>query len=392
MKQKILTFGGPPRRTAPAQARAATGKRRRRRSTGRHTLHYILILLAAFAVMTVLSLTVFFKIEQIEVKGSTKYAAEELIAQSGVKIGDNLFRVSGGSVSKKLIEKFPYVEAVQLKRILPAKLSIEITQAKPLGAVSTSTGYVIIARSGRVLEVGAQTVPEDLMVVSGMYLYSPQVQRTLGQGYKKEEQEAAEKEEESFKMLTYLVDAVAKTGFDKITLADFSDRLNMVIVYDNRVLIELGVEEKLDSKLSFAQKVITEDLSADFQGTLDASIDGGKEIWTKPGDIQSEIAKRRILPTAQAAQAEQAPADTASGASKQELPTTSGSASGASSGSSSSESSSSEESSTPPDPFSREALKTIPGTAPAGWGSSPADSASENSVDEEISQNGNLSA
>ena len=75
MKQKIISFGGPARRASPDRNRAAAAvnARRRRRRTGRRTLHYILILLAAAAIMMLLSLTVLFRIETIEVTGSTRY-------------------------------------------------------------------------------------------------------------------------------------------------------------------------------------------------------------------------------------------------------------------------------------------------------------------------------
>ncbi|MEM1485389.1 FtsQ-type POTRA domain-containing protein [Oscillospiraceae bacterium PP1C4] len=299
MKQKIIQFGGQQRRTAPdrAWAKAASGKRRKRRRTGRHTLHYILILLVAAAILAILSLTVFFRIEKLSVAGTTKYAAQEIIDQSGIKVGDNLFRVSEDKVSKQLVEKFPYVEAVTLKRTFPPSLTIQITQAKPLGAVDTPTGFLIIGRSGRVLEIGAQTLPEDMTVVSGMYLYNPQVGKVLGEGYKKDEQAEAEKEQEAFKMLTYLVDAVAQTSFERITMVDFSDRLNMMLIYDNRIMIELGSELNLSYKLKFAKRVITDELEPSFEGILDVSIE--KEVWAKPADVAAELEKRRTAAAAQ---------------------------------------------------------------------------------------------
>lgn len=239
MKQKIISFGGRP-------GRASAGPQQSRRSGQRApggaggpaagTLHYILILLAAAAIMMLLSLTVLFRIETIEVTGSTRYAAGELLDASGVQVGDNLFRVSARGVEKRLTEQFPYVQSVKLRRILPAKLVVEITQAKPLGAVEMAGGYVVIGRDGRVLEIGAQAVPDGVMIISGMYLYQPQVGRVLGQGYSKDEQKQAALEEEAFKMLSLLSDAIAQTEFDKITFVDFTDRLNMLLVYDNRVI------------------------------------------------------------------------------------------------------------------------------------------------------------
>lgn len=328
MKQKIITFGGQ-RRTAPARAQTAAAgsqKKRRRRRTGRQTLHYLLILLAAAAVLAILSLTVFFKIEKLEVTGNTKYADEEILAQSGVNIGDNLFRVSQSAVQKVLTEKFPYIEGVKLKRSFPPRLTLEITQAKPLGAVNTAAGYVVIGRSGKILETGVHMLPDNVTVVNGMYLSLAEVGHRLGEvvskgditysadvasemeawrrekaekpGAKAEDKEkewrtrSAESEEENFKMLTYLVEAVEETGFGKITLVDFSDRLNMRIVYDGRILIELGSEADLPYKLKFVQKLLSDELPADYQGRLDASTASSSgQVWELARDISEELAK-----------------------------------------------------------------------------------------------------
>lgn len=343
MKQKILSFG-PVRRSSPSRAKAAaSGRRRRRRRTGRQTLNYILLMLVALSIFSVLSLTVFFKIEAVEVSGNAMYADEELIESSGIQIGDNLFRVSVKKVEERLIEKFPYVEEVHFKRVFPAKLVLEITQATPLGAVDTSVGYLIIGRSGRILEANAVSLPEAMTVVTGMYISSPAVGRRLGtvvergeiiypeevqqtnafdqaEAAEREEeakrqkisnkerdrirrQEAAEAEEDGFKMLTYLVDAVEETGFENITLIDFSDPLNMMIVYDGRIMVELGSEAHLALKLQAVEKVALENLADDFEGTLDVTMVGSStpaEIWSRPGDIQSEIdARRKFIEEAQ---------------------------------------------------------------------------------------------
>ena len=114
---------------------------------------------------------------------------------------------------------------------------------------------------------------------------------------------AAVAEEDGFKMLSFLVDAVEETGFVNITLIDFSDPLNMMIVYDGRIMVELGSEAHLALKLQAVEKVALENLADDFEGTLDVTMVGSStpaEIWSRPGDIQSEIdARRKFIEEAQ---------------------------------------------------------------------------------------------
>ena len=322
MKQKIITFGGPPRKTNREQATAQNARRRRKRRTGRQTLNYLLIFLIALAIMTTLSLTVFFKIEKVEVSGNDKYAPQALVELSGIKRGDNLFRISEKQISRKLVEKYPYIQKVDVKRHFPSTVELAVTQETPLGAVDTAAGYVVVGTTGRVLETGAQSVPSGLTVVTGMYLYEPVPGQMLG-AYGKDKKEHAELEMEGFKMLSYLVDAVRETDFAKITMVDFSDRLNMMIVYDDRIIIELGSEADLVYKLSGVDKLIQEQLSDQFEGILDATnAASSKRFRADPCNVQEELARRNLTATAKAQAAQEqallpvtTPATTPAGAS-----------------------------------------------------------------------------
>lgn len=303
MKQKILSFG-----TARKQAAQGNATRRKRRRTGRQTLNYIFIFLVAAAIMTALSLTVFFHIEKIEVTGNTKYAAQALIDLSGVKKGDNLLRASEKQANKRLAVKYPYIQSVAFKRHFPATLEIAITEETPLGAVDTATGYVVVGKTGKVLETNATELSSGLMVVTGMYLYNPKPGQMLGV-YPKEQKEQAELEFDGFKRLDYLVSAVNATGFEKITLVDFTDRLNMMLVYDNRIIVELGVESDLEYKLRSVDKLIKNELPESFEGILDAANSPTtRRFLTDPCNVQEELDRRNLTAEAKARKAQEAAA------------------------------------------------------------------------------------
>ncbi len=327
----------PPANSREHGGAAAVDQRRRRRRTGRQALHYLLILVVAIAIMTALSLTVFFQIETIEVTGLTKYAAEQVIQASGVQVGQNLFRVSEKQVNQLLTQQFPYVQEVHLKRSYPARLTLEITQAEPLGAALTSAGYVLIGSNGRILEAGVNEVDPEVTIVTGMYLSDITEGRILGtvvedgeviypsdmepleerdengrlksqsqlaQEEQARREQAAQEEAHSFQILTNLAAAIQETSFGNITLVDFSDPLNMMVVYENRVIVELGSQVDLAYKLQFVQHVLENDLGTGFEGILDASIaSSAKEIWSSPCDVQQELEKRQL--TMEAAQAAQ---------------------------------------------------------------------------------------
>lgn len=334
MKQIVL--GGAPKRKNPPQPQ----KKRRRRRTGRQALNYILLLLVAAAIMVALSMTVLFHVSAITTDGLTKYAPQALIDACGVKEGDNLLRINERTVRRKILAAFPYVEELKLRRVLPDKLVLQVTEAAVLGACEYEGSYVIVGETGRILETGASSVPEDAMEVYGMYLYEPEVGRVLGQ-FTKEQQDKLKKEKEAaskaasaaaekasksgtssaasvptdaelflngkseqeteaaaFQTLSDLVAAVEETGFRNITMVDLSDSLNTAVVYDNRVLIELGSVADLSYKLQFVTHILEKQLPAGFQGVIDASyLPTSKTASSMAGDITEKLQSRRAKAT-----------------------------------------------------------------------------------------------
>ena len=96
-------------------------------------------------------------------------------------------------------------------------------------------------------------------------------------------QDIPEENNESLGMLRYLVEAINTTGFERITRIDLSDRLNMYIVYEDRVKIELGSENQLEDKLDFAKYALDNNVREDFEGIMDATM--AKKISILPAEI-----------------------------------------------------------------------------------------------------------
>ncbi len=263
----------------PASARQANMDRRKKRRHGRYILHYILIAAFVLSVGAALSLTVFFKIEKVEVAGNTKYPPEEIIAASGIAPGQNLFRVHDDQVSEKLTQQFAYIESVRVEYRLPPRVVLKITQATPLGALESGEGeYILISREGKVLEKNTGEPEGRYPLVKGIQVGEAQVGSTLGP-------EAAER----LRMLTYLVDALESTGFPDVTQVDLTDRLNIQIIYQDRLLIQLGSEGDLEYKLQFVTYALENSVEDGFEGVLDASIPRELHILPKPikGDSSS---------------------------------------------------------------------------------------------------------
>lgn len=110
-----------------------------------------------------------FQIVSISVEGISALTAEKVIALSGIEEGDNFFTVNTWD-AKKSLRQNPFVEAVKIRRVLPNKIIITITERRSIGYIVTSDGYVQVGEDGRLLAIQQQLSNYNLPVISGVDL------------------------------------------------------------------------------------------------------------------------------------------------------------------------------------------------------------------------------
>ncbi len=123
-------------------------KIRKRRLTAFFIIFIIMLLCAG----AVLSFTVFFPIESIEIKGSEIYTAEEILDASKITKGDNLFAINRAKTENIIKGKLPFVEKIEFKRELPDTLKITVKDAVEFATFKSKGKYYTVSSSGWVLE------------------------------------------------------------------------------------------------------------------------------------------------------------------------------------------------------------------------------------------------
>ena len=93
----------------------------------------------ALAAAVTFGATVFFQVETIAVSGNSRYTQEEVIAASGVQVGDNLFRMSKKQISEQILHQLPYVESVTILRGLPSTITFQVTEWDAVAQVEVYT-------------------------------------------------------------------------------------------------------------------------------------------------------------------------------------------------------------------------------------------------------------
>ncbi|HEX8394111.1 MAG TPA: FtsQ-type POTRA domain-containing protein [Longimicrobium sp.] len=102
-----------------------------------------------------------FAADRVEVAGSRLLAPHEVVAASGVRIGDNVY--TDPAAWEAALRRNPVIAEARVERRFPATLRIRITEKRPAAFVSAGTLRPATA-TGEILPVDPARVPVDLPI------------------------------------------------------------------------------------------------------------------------------------------------------------------------------------------------------------------------------------
>lgn len=219
----------------------------------------VLLFLLAASIMLVLSTTLLFNVENVNVTGASNYTAEEIIDASGIKAGDNLVRTASDRMASRIEEKLVYVENAEITRAFPDTLVINVEASVPAANFLCDKYVLLISSTGKVLEQLGEpkagllnftgTDPKDGLLPGDVFESSDEHKTTV---------------------INELMDYYAKRSekSDKVTLIDVTDRSNISYTYDDRIVVKLGTVNDIDYKMDFSRKIVTTQIGERTQGVL----------------------------------------------------------------------------------------------------------------------------
>ena len=116
-------------------SRRSSRSRTHRRNRGRFGPLFKLLCVLAVVVALTGGATVFFRVETVEVTGNQRYTQEEIIAASGIQMGDNLYALNKVSIDRKIRTRLPYVGELSINRALPSTIRIDVTEWEAVARV-----------------------------------------------------------------------------------------------------------------------------------------------------------------------------------------------------------------------------------------------------------------
>lgn len=242
-------------------------RRRRRRGGTGPLLRLLSVLLMAVAIVA--ALTLFFKVQEIEVTGNSRYTREEILAAAGVETGDNLILLDKYGISQRIYNGLPYVTDVRPMRRLPGKLVIEVTETYPAAAVRGDGAWWLVSSSGKILEAASEQKVKDFLPVHNVTAQAPEPAGRLALG---------EEDNITVGRLLELLQAMEERNIlARVDSIDAGDEAKLVVEYDGRFRVEMYYDADFRFKLNCLESAVAQ-LEPNETGVLRMTMDDDDQV------------------------------------------------------------------------------------------------------------------
>ena len=246
---------------------------RRRRGGGSGFLYKLLSVLVICGCL-VAALTLFFRVDVIQISGEHRYTAQEIQEASGIQLGDNLLLLNKYSASGGIAEWLPYIEEIRIHKELPDTLRIEVEEClTPVAVVQDGSAWLIssggVGGRGKVVDQKDASAAEAYAVVTGCTLLAPSIgsEVVLGSEY-------GLQQESLLSLLSALDEEGMLEYLDSISL---EDPAVIRMGYLDRFTVKLPYGADYASKMRILRLAIESDKVQDnMTGTFDMTREDGR--------------------------------------------------------------------------------------------------------------------
>ena len=219
------------------------------------------------------ALTLFFRVETIHVSGTVRYTEDDVREATGVELGSNMYLLNKFEVQRQLREALPYIEDVQIRRILPDQLSITITECSHVYAVTQEGVAWVFSSSGRIVDRMEGYEARYLPQVDGCQLLAP----ALGTKIQTAFEEERDTRQESLLNLLKAVEAAGEVGRISGYHLENPERLTMDYVGRFEVRMPYGADY---SYMLTYLGLVMQQLGSNERGIIDLTVPGEAHVIT----------------------------------------------------------------------------------------------------------------
>ncbi|MBR6693843.1 MAG: FtsQ-type POTRA domain-containing protein [Clostridia bacterium] len=230
-----------------------TVKKRNKRRKRRLAWFFAAFMVIAFVVLIVLSATVLFPVKNVIVEGECGYSKEEIVIASGIT-DDNIIMLSGDKVASRISKALPHCGEITVKKKFPDTVKIIVKAAVPKYYFVLDDVFYIADQNYKVLEKAVEA-PEKCILLK----YASATAVSPGEHIEFSGEEIGD--------INNLF-SLCESRELNITAVDVSEKMELKIIIDNRLLVLLGSELDLDKKLNHLAATLPK-MEANAQGTID---------------------------------------------------------------------------------------------------------------------------
>ena len=200
-----------------------------------------------------------FNITDIEVLNNSMVSSDTIISLSGISTNENIFRfISTKAISS--IKQNAYIEDVKIRRVLPNKVQIEVTEREPRFSIPILGEFAYISSQGYILQITQNEL--NLPIIYG--LRTPEENIVAGNRIE-------EKDLLSLETILKIMSAMTDSGLsEKVTSIDISDKNDYIIyMQEENKKIHLGDGSDLSNKMLYVMAIL--DKEKDVAGEIFAN-------------------------------------------------------------------------------------------------------------------------
>lgn len=237
-------------------------QRRQEKKRNRRTAFYIFLFLFVSLVFLAVCVAVFLNVEKVSVEGNEKYSDKEILKLVPIETGDNMFSFDSDDIEMAILNKYPYVGTVEVRRDFPTAVVVNIIEEKPYFSAEIAGETYLLSSNLKVLEKlpDEESPSEELIKLSLNNVRRCIVGETL-------EFVDSRTFDAIIELETYLKENYIE---NQIVEIDVRSRFDIYLNYADRFEVYLGDMENADVKVRFLVGIIGE-LEDGSTGVIDIS-------------------------------------------------------------------------------------------------------------------------
>ena len=179
-------------------------------------------------------------------KGESDYQNEDIIRISGIEKGDNLVRLDAAEAENKILASMVYIEEADVKKKYPDKLEINVVKSQVAACISCDGGFLLVSKKGKILDKVSEA-DKSLIRIDGFEASD----ESLGSYLK-----SSDSQKDS--IVIELLESVFSKEKQRIKSIDMSDKYEILINYEDRIVFEMGNSNDIKYKLNLADTVLND--------------------------------------------------------------------------------------------------------------------------------------